>query len=333
MGRRVVLPVAALLIAGGMGLEGVAPTWPIFIVGAGIAGAGCGAIDALASSVIIDLSATGSGNSLNMLHLFYSVGALAAPLAIGRLVGLGIGWRLIAAARGLAGLALAAPLARAGAVPPRARSAISTAAQRTSGLSFGLQLALATLGVAIACYVAAESGVSSWLVGFLGDEPIPVATLALGLFWAGIAAGRLVASRVADGFDPVRFTASCALVGGTAILAAVAVTSGSVRITLFLAAGFAFGPVYPMIMAAAGSLFPHRAAAVAGIVTSAGVVGSITYPPLMGVIAGIAGLRDGLRRGLADLRQRRGSDRVWSAGRRTGRRGPSPSPSRAAKTG
>jgi fucose permease len=120
------------------------------------------------------------------------------------------------------------------------------------------------------------------------------ATLALSLFWTGMAVGRVVASRVADRFDPVRFTASCAWAGGIAILAAVGLASGPVRISLFLAAGFAFGPVYPMIMAVAGSLFPHRAAAVAGIVTSAGVVGSITYPPLMGLIAGVAGLGAGM---------------------------------------
>jgi fucose permease len=295
IGRRVVNATAALLIAGGMALEAVAPSWPVFLAGAGLAGAGCGAIVAMGSSVIMDLSASGSGSGLNRLHLFYSVGALAAPVAISLLMSLGIQWRLIAVATGLAGLALAEPLSRAGAVQPRPRSpATPTTAEREAARLTGLQLALAGLGLAIACYVAAESGVSSWLVGFLADEPMTAATLALSLFWAGIAAGRVLASRVADRFDPVRFTASCAWAGGIAILAAVGLASGPVRISLFLAAGFAFGPVYPMIMAVAGSLFPHRAAAVAGIVTSAGVVGSITYPPLMGLMASFAGLGAGM---------------------------------------
>lgn len=295
IGRRVVNATAALLIAGGMALEAAAPSWPVFLAGAGLAGAGCGAIVAMGSSVIMDLSASGSGSGLNRLHLFYSVGALAAPVAISLLMSLGIQWRLIAVATGLAGLALAEPLSRAGAVQPRPRSPVTpTTAEREAARLTGLQLALAGLGLAIACYVAAESGVSSWLVGFLADEPMTAATLALSLFWIGIAAGRVVASRVADRFDAVRFTASCAWAGGIAILAAVGLASGPVRISLFLAAGFAFGPVYPMIMAVAGSLFPHRAAAVAGIVTSAGVIGSITYPPLMGLIATFAGLGAGM---------------------------------------
>ena len=297
IGRRVVLAASALAIAVGMTLEGVAPSWTVFLVGAAFAGAGSGAIDAVVSSVIMDLSTStgGSGSGLNRLHLFYSVGALTAPLLIGALVELGLDWRALAVATGLAGLALAAPLARAGSIPPRPRPrAGAPTGGPTAGLTFGLQLALAALGIAIACYVAAESGVSSWLVGFLVDQPMAVATLALGLFWGGLAAGRLVASRIADRFDPLRFTIACTLAGGIAILAAVALAAGPARIALFALAGFAFGPVYPMILAIAGSLFPHRAAAVAGIITAAGVVGSISYPPLMGLVSGVAGLGAGM---------------------------------------
>lgn len=294
VGRRVVLPAGALAMAAGMGLEGVAPTWALFVLGAALTGVGSGAADAVGSSVIMDLSPPGSGRALNRLHLFYSVGALAAPLAIGTLYALGVNWRAIALATGLAGLALTFPLARLGTVPPRPRPPAEADAALASALSAGLRLALVVLGIAIACYVAAESGVSSWLVGYLADEPMGVATLALGLFWTGIAAGRLVASRVADRFDPVRLTVACAFAGGIAILAAVLLAVGPARIVLFLAAGFAFGPVYPMIMAVAGSLFPHRAAAVAGIITAAGVAGSITYPPLMGLMAGVAGLAAGM---------------------------------------
>jgi fucose permease len=295
VGRRVVNAAAALLIAAGMALEVVAPAWLVFVAGAGLTGAGCGAIVAVGSSIVMDLAASGSGSRLSFLHVFYSVGALGAPVAIGVLVSLGAEWRLLAAATGLAALGLAQPLSRAGAVPPRPRPVVPpTAAGPDPAAPNGFRLALVALGLAIACYVAAESGVSSWLVGFLADEPLTAATLALSLFWAGIAAGRVVASRVADQFDPVRFTASCTTAGGLAILAAVALASGPLRIGLFLAAGFAFGPVYPMIMSVAGSLFPHRAAAVAGIVTSTGVVGSITYPPLVGLVAGMAGLGAGM---------------------------------------
>jgi fucose permease len=294
-GRGVVGAAGALFIAGGFALEAIAPSWPVFLFGAALAGGGCGATDAIGNSVIMDLATSESGSGLNRLHLFYSVGALLAPIAIGVVIGIGVEWRLIAIASSVAGVVLARPLLRAGSIPARpAPPELATAVTRGPARLTALQLALAGLGLAIACYVAAESGVSSWLVGYLADEPMTTATLALSLFWVGIAAGRIVASRIAGRFDPVQFTAACAWTGGIAILAAVGLASGPLRIGLFLAAGFAFGPVYPMIMAVAGSLFPHRAAAVAGLVTSAGVVGSVSYPPLMGLIAGYAGLGAGM---------------------------------------
>ena len=170
------------------------------------------------------------------------------------------------------------------------RATLAPEGRHLSAIGLSLRLAMAALAIAIACYVAAEAGVTSWLVGYLVEEPMSVATLALGLFWAGLAGGRLVASRIADRFDPIAFTATCAFAGALALVAAVAGPPGPLRIALFIATGFAFGPVYPMIMSVAGSLLPHRAAAVSGALTAAGVAGSITYPPLMGVISGLAGL-------------------------------------------
>jgi fucose permease len=292
VGRRVVVPAAALLIAIGLATESVAPTWGVFLVGAGLAGAGSGAVDAGVNSVVMDLSVTGRGSGLNRLHLFYSVGALAAPLAIAVLTEAGVGWRVVMAASGLAGLALALPLRKVGAVPPRRRAmdAQSPGGRARAFIGPALRLGLAALGIAIACYVAAEAGVSSWLVGFMVEEPMSVATLGLGLFWAGLAAGRLVASRIADRFDPVAFTTTCALAGALALSAAVAGPPGPPRIALFVATGFAFGPVYPMIMTVAGTLLPHRAAAISGLLTAAGVAGSVVYPPLMGLVSEMAGL-------------------------------------------
>ncbi len=292
IGRGIVLPASAVVIAIGLAIESVAPAWTAFVVGAGLAGGGTGAVDAVVNSVVMDLSAAGRGSALSRLHLFYSIGALAAALVVSLLAEVGIGWRPVAAATAIAGLALAFPLRRVGLVPPRRRTPGRPAPEgrHLSAIGFSLRLAMAALGIAIACYVAAEAGVTSWLVGYLVEEPMSVATLALGLFWAGLAGGRLVASRIADRFDPIAFTATCAFAGALALLAAVAGPPGPLRIALFIATGFAFGPVYPMIMSVAGSLLPHRAAAVSGALTAAGVAGSITYPPLMGVISGLAGL-------------------------------------------
>ncbi len=63
---------------------------------------------------------------------------------------------------------------------------------------------------------------------------------------------------------------------------------------LFAVGGVFCGPIYPMIVAAAGDLYSSRATAVSGVLTSAAVVGSIVYPPIMGFISGAVGLGIGM---------------------------------------
>jgi FHS family glucose/mannose:H+ symporter-like MFS transporter len=149
---------------------------------------------------------------------------------------------------------------------------------------------LLLLGIAIAAYVASEVGVSSWLVRFLEPAPLTTATLALSLYWAGLTVGRLVASVIADRFDHLRFTIACAL--AVAFLVAVAVLAPSLPISIaaFAAAGVASGPVFPMIVAIGGERYPERSAAVGGSLTGMGIVGSIVYPPTMGLLSVTVGL-------------------------------------------
>jgi fucose permease len=307
LGRRLLLSLAALFIALGLATAAVAPTWPILLLGIALAGIGSGAIDAGVNSVVMDLSVLGKGSALNRLHLFYSVGALGAPLVIGQLVGLGVDWRLIAVASAAAGLALVLPMRAVGSVPPRRHAAADASsapaaapAADGTGAPAGrapvpdLRLPLAILGLAITAYVATELGVSSWLVGFLADEPMSIATLSLSLFWVGHASGRLAAVRVADRFDPVRFTTACAVASALALLVAVHGPAGAPRIAAFALTGFALGPIWPMVMTVGGMLFPHRASTVSGLLTASAVVGSVVYPPLMGLVSGLAGLGAGM---------------------------------------
>ncbi len=61
-------------------------------------------------------------------------------------------------------------------------------------------------------------------------------------------------------------------------------------IVLFGVVGFAFGPVYPLIMAVGGDRFPARAAAVSGFLSGSAIIGAIVYPPVMGFVSEGAGL-------------------------------------------
>jgi fucose permease len=230
---------------------------------------------------------------MNLLHLFFSVGALSAPLVVGALVGGGVAWQAVFVASGVAPLALAAGYAVAampsGRQPDASSSAGSTAGRRRL-IPTGLGLPIALLGIAMAAYVASEIGVSNWLVRFLEPAPLSTATLGLSLFWAGLAVGRAVSSVIADRFDHIRFTTTCAVVLSLALVGAIFVPSLPVSIALFALVGAASGPIFPMILAVGGERYAERSAAVSSFLTGCGVVGGTVYPPLMGVLSVTIGL-------------------------------------------
>jgi MFS transporter, FHS family, glucose/mannose:H+ symporter len=310
LGRRFVLGIAVGVHAIGLVALGLAPSWLVFLVAGMPSGLGAGAVDGGVNGLFLDRFRSGRGRALNLLHLFFSIGALVAPLAIGFLVEGGTGWQAIVVATGVTAIPIAVLFGivtmpggrRHGRVPaepgldPPAPG--GTAAEADAGLSTsrvaamrrGLAAPLILLGVAIAFYVASEVGVSSWLVRFLEPAPLTTATTALSLYWAGLAVGRLVSSQVADRFDHLRFATVCAVGIAVALVGAIFVPSLPISMALFALAGFASGPVFPMIIAIGGERYPDRSAAVSGFLTGAAVIGSTTYPPIMGFLSVSVGL-------------------------------------------
>ena len=285
-GRRLVLPLATALI--GIGLVGLAtvPTWELFLAATIPFGLGGGAIDGGVNGLILDLYPTSRGRALNLLHLFFSLGALASPLTVGRLLEAGVGWQAIILGTAVVTVPLTILLALT--AMPSGRHAQAPAADGARRV--GLALPLVLLAVAIAAYVGSEVGVSNWLVRFLESASVGLATSALALFWGCLALGRLVSARLGDRFDHARFASASALAASAALVAAVLVPSLPASIVLFGVVGFAYGPVFPLIMAVAGDRYPTRAAAVSGFLAGIGVIGAIIYPPVMGFLSVGVGL-------------------------------------------
>jgi fucose permease len=290
LGRRTVLTGAALLHGVGLLTLGTATSWEVFLAGAIPAGLGAGALDGGVNGLVLDLYRDARGRALNLLHLFFSLGALSAPLAVGRLVEAGVPWPSILVATAVGALIVAGLFAVVRMPSGRRSSADPSAHRETAPAGSWLAGPLILLAVAIACYVAAEIGVSSWLVRYLEPAPLSTATTALALFWGGLTLGRLVAARVADRFDHVRFTTLAALATAITLLGAILVPWVPVSIALFALTGFVTGPIFPMIIAIGGERYPDRSAAVSGMLGSAAVVGSVIYPPVMGFLSVTVGL-------------------------------------------
>ncbi len=294
LGRRPVLGGAVLVTGLGAAGLGLAPTWVVFVLAAMAMGAGAGCLDGGANGLVLDVYREGRGRAMSLLHMSFSVGALAAPLVLGALVGGGVRWEAVAVGTGVVVSLLA--MAYVVVPMPSGRRTSDRAGTRLPGTpadSDGRALLagpLFLLGIAIAAYVASEIGVSNWIVRFLEAAPLATATLALSLYWAGLTVGRLVSSLIADRFDHLRFTIACALAMAALIVVAVLVPSLPLSIAAFAAAGVASGPVFPMIVAIGGDRYPQRSAAIGGSLAGMAVIGSIVYPPAMGFMSVTVGL-------------------------------------------
>jgi len=295
VGRRAVLLTSVVLLAIGLGGEGVAPSWIALILAATAVNVGGGAIDGGVNGLFLDLYRHARGGALNFLHLFFSVGALIAPLAVGVVLTAHVPWRTVLLATAVGCLPLAALLATVAMPTGRHDGEATPQVQRAElGGAEASLLPFAGLALSIGLYVATEMGISSWVVRLLAGVPVATATGVLSLFWGGLAAGRLISNWLAERIDYAVFTVSCITLSSLALVAAVLSASLPLTAALFALTGLFCGPIYPMIMALGGNLYPRRLAALSGALSGAAVAGSIIYPPLMGLMASRIGLRGGM---------------------------------------
>jgi fucose permease len=275
------------LVTTGLVVLATSGTWPIFLLGALPFGLGAGTVDGAGNGLVLDLFPDSRGRALNLLHFFFSAGALSSPFVVGRVIEAGVPWQALLLATALAAAPIAIAYSRADMPSGKHRDDAAGSASGRRLLSDRVLLALA---IAIGCYVASEVGVSNWLVRFLEAAPIGLATTALTLYWGGLTVGRLVSARIGDRFDHTAFATIASVATGIAIMLAVVAPSLELSIVLFGIAGVTSGPIFPLIVAIGGERFPDRSAAVGGYMAGAAVVGGLSYPPVMGLLSVTVGL-------------------------------------------
>ena len=290
LGARVILPSATLLMAAGLLAQGFTGAWLVFALAGIVVSLGASTADVGINALVLDLFPHARGRALNLLHVAYGVGALSAPLLIAIVIGAGVPWPWVMTGTGVMLAAVTVALA---ATVPAEPVRIEPARNRDDGVRGTRRLPrfLLVMAIATGCYVAAEAGVSDWLVRYLDTLPFALASTALTLFWGGIAAGRLVFARIGNRLEPQTTASVLALAGGALLAVAVIVPVSPVSPLLFGAVGLAFGPIFPLIVAAAGARMPGRSATVTGTLIFAAVVGAVIYPPAVGLMSVTVGLQ------------------------------------------
>lgn len=291
VGNRITLVAGyLLLLLGSIGFAW-APTLGLAVAASAAAGLGFGALDYAFSHLFAVAFGSGSGKMLNLLHGFFGLGAVLAPLAVAAfgsehypayftcfalltvLTSLGVA--------GVRSFPTQSPVVRT----PDAATGLPAGRDKRVRLKHGF--------TAMVCifvfHVAVGSGIGSWEFAYLSLRGFGAeqAAAAVSLFWFSMTASRFVLGTVIKRLGPgMVVTLSCTLMAVGSLLAMVP----GFAVAAFAVAGFALGPVFPTALAWANQLFGGRSW-VSGLLIAVSMVGGIAFPPLLG--ATLAGDAEG----------------------------------------
>jgi len=284
--RSVFLGGMVLLALGTLGVTLSNHLW-LTLALALLSGIGHGAVDLGGTVLIAGLFNGRSVSALNLLNVFFGLGAFAGPAIAGfsmrrldtGLPALWISSALLFAALPLLGVMLVrrkSPRAGAGAGVPAA-----------SGAGLYRTPMLYGLGLIILLYVGIENGMGGWTteyvqrtVGFTTDR----AAMVTSGFWLALTLGRMLSAGLGLRLKPTVLLAGAtalAVAGGALLAFGVGAQLPTVAGVALI--GFCFGPVYPTMMAITTGAFPNTPGKAAGLVAASGSLGGMALPWVQGV--------------------------------------------------
>jgi fucose permease len=236
-----------------------------------------------------------TGSLMNLVHLFFSAGALVAPILAGLVLQSTGSWRPVF------WLAAVFPVSLVLAVWWSTRLTLLASPHReTAGASSGVvktailkDRSIVLGGLVLFLYVGAEVGVSNWIVlymeRYLGFSTITAAS-GLSFLWIGLLIGRYLNSLLARALSS-RQLVLAAGVGGLATGLALLTARTPLMAYLWLAAvGLFMSGVFPNVMAELNGRDPSRSGAITGFLAVASAAGAGFFQPILGIVAQTLGL-------------------------------------------
>lgn len=285
--RRLCIAGLMLSAAGVAGL-GLAPTFEVALGAAVVLGIGDGLVVA-AAHILMPLTSRNVPAAMNMLNLYFAIGAIVGPIWTGGVLALTDGYAL--AYGGIAvvmvGTLGAMALARSGQIVMGSTEAQFRAPP--DGTTW-------VMGVVLFMYVGAEFGLGSWVSSYTretADAGVMASALLASGYWGALALGRVFAA-IYFRRDHEATALLLASVAGAGICTLVlSLSSGNLAVAAISAfgAGLCLGPIWPAVLTivSARTVGSSTAATV-----TMGNAGGIAIPWLQGRVLVGAGAAQGV---------------------------------------
>jgi MFS transporter, FHS family, glucose/mannose:H+ symporter len=245
-------------------------------------GLGGGGLNTCPNVLVSDLYGEQRGPMLNLLGIFFGVGALLVPLLAASIEG-----HFTIAQLFVFCAALAFACAVAYALIPFPAPRINQALSFKEALEVVKYEGVLLLGFVLFLESGNEASIGGWMSTYVngsGHSP-RIATLALAGYWAALMVGRILAARVLAGVGKFRLVAASALVS----LLGCVILLTSQRLALLITGsaliGLSYGPVFPTTLAIAGDRYSRRSGTVFGLLFSIALIGGMLLPWTVGQVS------------------------------------------------
>jgi MFS transporter, FHS family, glucose/mannose:H+ symporter len=289
--KSLLLGAVALIAAG---LEGIAfaPSLAMLRVAIALFGFGGGIINGGANALVADISAEERGANLNLLGVFFGVGAMGVPFALGTLTGSFTHATLIAAVGALVLVPLVVIAVTSFPAPKQEQGFPIAAAGRLAR-----EPLLLLMGLMLFLESGMEITVGGWTSTFV-KEALAVsersALILLSLYWMGMMLSRLALGAILRRVSAFRVLYCCltlALIGIALLLSSDTVAMAALGVFLV---GAGLAATFPTVLGFVGDRYATLSGTAFSVAIAMALVGGMLLP----YGAGVLGERYGLRASL-----------------------------------
>jgi fucose permease len=290
-GNKVNLCVSSVLVATAMIAFGSAHSFAAASLAAVLLGVGGGGLNTCTNALVSDVYGSQRGPMLNLLGIFFGIGALFVPLLAASLEGhftivqLFLFCSILSAACALAYGVIAFPPANA-AQASSWRDVLGVA--RYEGL-----LLLAFILFFESGNEACIGGWTSTYVGATGRSP-RTATLVLAAYWAALMLSRILAAQLLRRYRKSQLVLVVALISSAGCAILLSARSLPMLFAGTALIGLSYGPIFPTALAIAGDRYSKMAGTVFGFLFSVALLGGMLFPWAVGQVSQRVSIRAGM---------------------------------------
>jgi len=291
VGNKTNLFASSALVSAAMVWFALAHSFASAGVAAVLLGFGGGGLNTCTNALVSDIYGDERGPMLNVLGIFFGIGALCVPLLAASLEG---HFTILQFFFFCAVLAAICAFGYALLSFPSAKATQAFSLREVVGVAkYEGVLLLAFILFLESGNEACIGGWTSTFVNTIGYSA-RTGTLVLASYWAALMVSRMLAARVLQGIGKSRLVPVTALMS---LLGCVALLSTRSLILLFAGTaliGLSYGPIFPTTLAIAGDRYSQRAGTVFGLLFSIALIGGMLFPWTIGRISQGLSVRAGM---------------------------------------